>query len=218
MYRILSVGLLCSLLTITACTGPNKTRDGAVVGAGTGAVAGGAIGKIFGNATRGAIIGAAVGGVAGGVIGRQMDQQAEELENDLEGAEVERVGEGIAVKFESGLLFNVDSSELLPVAQQNLNELAASLGEYDNTEILIVGHTDATGTDSYNQDLSERRARSAAQYLQLQGVSVSRIQTMGRGETDPIADNETASGRQLNRRVELAITATEAFRNEAAGR
>lgn len=189
-----------------------------MVGAGTGAVAGGAIGKIFGNATRGAIIGAAVGGVAGGVIGRQMDQQAEELENDLEGAEVERVGEGIAVKFESGLLFNVDSSELLPVAQQNLNELAASLGEYDNTEILIVGHTDATGTDSYNQDLSERRARSAAQYLQLQGVSVSRIQTMGRGETDPIADNETASGRQLNRRVELAITATEAFRNEAAGR
>jgi outer membrane protein OmpA-like peptidoglycan-associated protein len=201
----------------SACASMSKEEKGAAVGIGAGAVVGGIIGNNTGSTARGAIIGAAVGGVAGAIIGRQMDKQAEELKQDIPGATVTRVGEGIVVTFASGLLYDFDSDRVRPEAAQNLRNLAQSLDKYPNTDLLIVGHTDATGTDSYNQGLSVRRAESAANYLRSQGVSSGRLRTVGRGESEPIASNDTEAGQQANRRVEVAIYANaEARRN--AGR
>ena len=194
--------------------GMGNRERGAVIGAGGGAVAGGVIGNQVGNTAAGAIIGAAVGGAAGAIIGHQMDQQAEELD-DIAGADVQRVGEGIVVTFDSGILFAFDSDALQSNARANLSELAASLQRHPNTNVLIVGHTDATGADDYNMNLSYRRANSAAQYLQAQGVSSARVETAGRGETEPIASNDTETGRQENRRVEIAIFASEDLQDEA---
>jgi len=190
----------------------NRTETGAVIGAAGGAVAGAVIGRQVGNTAAGAIIGAAVGGTAGAVIGRQMDKQAEELRAEIPGATVQRVGEGIVMTFESGLLFPFDSSDLLPAGRDNLRNLAESLREYPETEVLIVGHTDASGSDAYNQGLSERRAGSAADILASYGVPRDRIRTAGRGETEPIAGNDTEAGMAQNRRVEVAIFANEEYR------
>lgn len=192
----------------------NNKERGAVIGAAGGAAVGGVVGNQVGSTAAGAIIGAVVGGAAGAVIGHQMDQQAEELANEVEGADVSRVGEGIVMTFESGLLFPYDSAELMPAARENLRNLAESLSEYPETEVLIVGHTDSTGSDSYNQGLSERRAASAASFLASMGVPRVRISTAGRGETEPVASNESEAGRQQNRRVEVAIYASEEYRRE----
>ena len=206
------------VLSGTGCASLNNKEKGAVIGATGGAVVGGVIGNQTGSTARGAIIGAVVGGVAGAIIGHQMDKQAEELKQDIPGATVERVGEGIQVTFASGLLFAYDSDVLNANAEANLDELAQSLDEYDNSNVLIVGHTDATGSESYNQRLSERRAMSAARYLRAQGAE--RVETTGRGEMEPVASNETESGRSRNRRVEVAIYASEeaieAARRQAA--
>jgi outer membrane protein OmpA-like peptidoglycan-associated protein len=201
-------------VTLTACSSLSRTERGAIIGAGAGGAIGGVIGKQTGSTARGAIIGAAVGGVVGAVIGRQMDKQAEELAQNIPGATVTRIGEGIAVTFASGLLYDFDSDRIRAEAGQNLRNLAGSLDQYPNTELLIVGHTDAQGPDSYNWDLSERRARSAADYLAAQGVARPRLRTAGRGETEPIAPNDTDAGQQQNRRVEVAIFASEAYRND----
>ena len=197
------------------CASTNRTEEGAVIGAAAGGVLGGIIDD---NTARGAIIGAVVGGTAGAVIGRQMDQQAANLERELANAEVERIGEGIRVTFESGILFAFDSSELQGTARENLGELSQSLLEYSGTDVLIVGHTDSSGTDSYNQALSERRADSAASYLAERGVQRSRIRAEGRGEGEPRASNDDEVGRQLNRRVEVAIFASEEYREEIEAR
>jgi outer membrane protein OmpA-like peptidoglycan-associated protein len=207
--------LVLSALTLGACQTLNTNRErGVLTGAAVGGAVGGVIGKHQGSTAKGAIIGATVGGVIGGVIGHQMDQQAKKLEQNIPGAIVERVGEGIQVTFESGLLFDFDSDRIKADAAQNLRNLAASLGEYPNTSLLIVGHTDATGSDSYNQGLSERRARSTASYLTSQGVASTRLRTMGLGETEPVASNESDTGMQKNRRVEVAIYASDAYRSE----
>jgi len=161
------------------------------------------------------MIGALVGGTAGAVIGRQMDEQAESLADDLEGAEIQRVGEGIVVTFDTGILFNFDSAELLPASTENLENLAQSLIKYDNTEVLVVGHTDNVGTDSYNQGLSERRANAASALLMARGLAPDRITSVGRGESEPIASNDTETDRRLNRRVEIAIFADEEFQEQA---
>jgi outer membrane protein OmpA-like peptidoglycan-associated protein len=192
----------------------NNKEKGAVIGATAGAAVGGVIGNNTGSTAKGAIIGAVVGGTAGAVIGHQMDQQAKELEVNIPGAKVERVGEGIQVTFDSGLLFDFDSDAIRPDAARNLVELASSLKKYPNSSLLIVGHTDSKGDDAYNQSLSSRRANSAASYLQNQGVTRTRIQTTGRGESEPVASNDTDAGRQLNRRVEVAIYASEAYREQ----
>jgi len=192
----------------------NKTQQGAVIGAGAGAVVGGVIGNQTGSTTRGAIIGAVVGGAAGGIIGHQMDQQARELQQNIPGARVERVGEGIHVTFESGLLFDFDSAAIRGEARHNLDELARSLNRYPDSDLMIVGHTDAVGSNGYNQDLSERRAQSSASYLYARGVD-RRIETLGRGENEPVASNDSESGRLHNRRVEIAIYASEALRDRA---
>lgn len=206
--------LVLASLTLASCQSLGNRERGAIIGATVGGAAGGVIGKHQGSTAKGAIIGAAVGGVVGGVIGHQMDQQAKELEQNIPGAIVERVGEGIQVTFESGLLFEFDSEQIKSTAAQNLNNLAASLDKYPNSDLLIVGHTDAVGTDSYNQGLSERRARSAAIYLANRGVATTRMRTLGLGETEPVASNETAQGQAQNRRVEVAIYASDAYRNQ----
>ena len=207
--------LALAALTLSACQTLNTNRErGVLTGAAVGGAVGGVIGKHQGSTAKGAIIGATVGGVIGGVIGHQMDQQAKKLEQNIPGAVVERVGEGIQVTFESGLLFDFDSDRVKADAAQNLRNLASSLGEYPNTSLLIVGHTDATGSDSYNQGLSERRAQSTASYLASQGVSATRLRTLGLGETEPVASNTTETGMQKNRRVEVAIYASDAYRNQ----
>jgi outer membrane protein OmpA-like peptidoglycan-associated protein len=195
-----------------------KSQTGAVVGAAGGAVVGGVIGKATGSTAAGVIIGAAVGGIAGGIIGAEMDKQAKELKQNIPGARVERVGEGIAVTFASGLLYDFDSDVVRPEARSNLRNLAKSLSKYPGSDLLIVGHTDQVGAASYNQSLSERRAAAAANFLVTEGVRRTRLATRGMGETEPLADNDTEAGRQANRRVEVAIYASEAYRAEVAKR
>ena len=206
--------LLLLVLSGSACSTLNNRDRGVLIGSASGAAVGGVIGKHQGSTAKGAIIGATVGGVIGGVIGHQMDQQAKELEQNIPGAVVERVGEGIQVTFASGLLFDFDSDRIKSDAAQNLRNLSTSLDKYPNSSLLIVGHTDAVGGDTYNQELSERRARSTALYLASQGVGAGRLQTLGRGETEPVAPNDSDAGMQKNRRVEVAIYASEAYRNQ----
>ena len=214
LLRPIAGALIGIALIGGGCSSLSRTEKGAIIGAGAGGAIGGVIGNQTGSTARGAIIGAAVGGAIGAVIGRQMDKQAEELAQNIPGATVTRIGEGIAVTFASGLLYDFDSDRIRAEAGQNLRNLAGSLDQYPSTDLLIVGHTDSQGPDSYNWDLSERRARSAADYLAVQGVTRARLRTAGRGETEPIATNDTDAGQQQNRRVEVAIFASEAYRNE----
>nr|WKN37942.1 OmpA family protein [Tunicatimonas sp. TK19036] len=206
---VLVIGILANIQLLTGCASTNNTTKGGAIGAGAGGALGAVIGNASGNTAVGAIIGASVGGAAGAVIGRQMDKQAEELQQDLGNATVERVGEGIKITFDSGLLFDFDSDDLRGVTEQDLSEMAETLKKYSDTNILIEGHTDATGSDDYNQDLSEERAASVANYLQQLGVERSRVTTHGYGENQPVAENDTEAGRQQNRRVEVAIYAND---------
>ncbi len=206
--RAVVAGTLASTVVLTsACSTWSRKEQGAAIGAGAGAVVGGVVGKQVGNTARGAIVGAVLGGAAGAIIGHQMDQQARELMAAIPGARVERVGEGIAVTFDSGLLFAFDSDVVQGAARSNLQNLAKSLEKHNGSQVLIVGHTDDVGSDSYNQSLSARRADAARATLVSDGVDRSRIETSGRGETEPIAANGSDSGRSQNRRVEVAIYA-----------
>ena len=212
----LPIALLLSFsLIFGACADWSKTAKGAVVGTGAGAAIGAGIGALAGNTAKGAIIGAAVGGAAGTAIGIYMDKQAKELEEELDGATVERVGEGIAVTFDSGLLFGFDSYALSAGAKQDLRELAGTLQKYPDTNIIIEGHTDSKGADDYNQTLSERRAGAVADYVSAQGVSRSRLTTKGYGETSPVDTNDTDAGRAKNRRVNVIIIANEELKEKA---
>jgi outer membrane protein OmpA-like peptidoglycan-associated protein len=199
---------------VSGCASLNRTEQGAVIGTGTGAAVGAVIGKQTGSTARGAILGAVLGGAAGAIIGRRMDNQAEELEQNLPGAEVQRVGEGIAVTFESGILFPYNSTQILPAGQANLAQLASSLQRYPETTVLIVGHTDNSGSDAYNMTLSVNRAQSAANYLTSRGIASNRIRVEGRGESEPIAPNDNGQGSAQNRRVEVAIFASEQYRQQ----
>ncbi|MEP7381860.1 MAG: OmpA family protein, partial [Gemmatimonadota bacterium] len=182
--------LILVALSCTACASLNRKEKGAAIGAAAGAAVGGVIGNNTGSTARGAIIGAVVGGAAGAIIGHQMDQQAKELKLEIPGAIVERVGEGIQVTFASGLLYDFDSDVVRASAAENLTALAQSLQKYPATDVLIVGHTDAQGSTSYNQDLSTRRANAAAQYLSTRGVALGRSRVSGRGELEPLAIEE----------------------------
>ncbi len=209
--------LLVGSLSLSGCASLSNTEKGAAGGAAGGAVVGGVIGNAAGSTAKGAIIGAILGGAAGAIIGQQMDKQAAELEKDLEDVEIERVGEGIQITFNSGILFGFDSSDLRPEARENLRTLAESLQDYPNTELTIIGHTDSRGADDYNYDLSLRRANSAAGHLMTQGVPRDRMTILGKGETEPVTSNDTDAGRQQNRRVEVAIYASEEYRESASG-
>ncbi len=201
-------------VTLSACTSASRKQQGAVIGAAAGGVAGAVIGKNNNGTAKGAILGAAVGGTIGAIIGHQMDQQAKKIEQQIPGAVVERVGEGIQVTFASGLLFGFDSDRVSSEAAVNLRNLAQSLNENRGTDLLIVGHTDNVGDDPYNQRLSERRAQATADYLASQEVDRTRLRSSGRGEAEPVTENSTVEGQQRNRRVEVAIFASEAYKNE----
>jgi outer membrane protein OmpA-like peptidoglycan-associated protein len=205
---------LCASLAGLGCS---STAKGGAIGAAAGGAAGALIGKKFGDHTvMGALIGAGVGGTAGALIGKKMDAQADDLKQDLEGAKVERVGEGIKITFASGILFSSGSSELQADGKANIEKMAKILQKYPDTNIVVEGHTDADGTEEFNQKLSEKRAASVAQYAQGLGVTTERFTTMGYGETMPVGDNATAEGKQANRRVEIAIFANEKMKEAAA--
>ena len=210
----------------------NKAQRGAAAGAVGGAVIGGVIGNNVGkgNTVLGAIIGGVIGGVAGGIIGNKMDKQAEKIKNEIPGAEVQRVGEGIIVTFNEknpdgskmGVYFDFDKSDITSNSRLAMDKLVKIFNEYAETNILVEGHTDDKGTDTYNLALSERRAMAVGNYLKREGISSSRLTINWYGETQPKVENTTDASRAENRRVEFAITANdkmkEAAKKEASGK
>lgn len=217
------------LVTVTLVLGTgcnaSKSAKGAVIGGATGGVVGGAIGKKSGDGTKGAIIGSVVGGAAGAIIGKYMDKQAEEIEQEIPDAEVERVvttnedgeqvTESITVTFDSGVLFEFGKYSLTTASRAELDRMAGIFRKYPETDIEIDGHTDSVGSEATNQKLSEQRAAAVTDYLAEHGISRARMVTIGYGETRPVATNETDAGRAQNRRVELAITANEQLQKKA---
>lgn len=185
--------------------------DNAVKGAGIGAVGGAAIGagigRVLGNTALGTAIGGVLGGTAGTLIGRKMDKQKKELEASVKDAKIESVNDGQAIRvtFDSGILFATSSASLSAASQATLRKFAANLAEHSDTDLLIVGHTDNTGSDRINNPLSYNRAASVRTFLLSQGVAETRMKVEGKGSTEPVADNSTVAGRRDNRRVEVYI-------------
>jgi len=212
-----------AIVILTSCDAvqnANNTQKGAVIGTTTGAVLGGVLGNNLGNkenSVLGAIIGGVVGGVAGGVIGKQMDKQAQKIEEEIPGAEVTRVGEGIDIILDenSGVYFDTNKSNINAKSKQNLNKLVTIFKEYADTNIIVDGHTDSSGDDAYNMELSKKRAKSVTNYLISQGISSARLTTYFHGETLPKHDNSTAEGRAKNRRVEFGVLANDKMINDA---
>lgn len=213
MRKTLLIILLSSFI-LESCKSLNKTQKGVIIGTGAGAAVGAGVGKALNNTALGAIIGATVGGVTGGIIGKKMDEQAKEIEK-IPGAEVQRVGEGINVTFESGVLFAVNKADLNAAAKDNLARLTEVLNKYPDTYVRVEGHTDNTGAADYNLTLSEKRAKEVSNFLVLQGVKADRIKTAWYGESQPKTDNDTESGKALNRRVEFSIYANENMKEKA---
>ena len=207
-----SVTVIISMLVYSSCNTSNQTK-GAIIGASAGAAAGAVLAKD--NKAVAIILGAAIGGLSGGLIGHYMDEQAAKIQEDLEGAKVERIGEGILITFESGILFDIDSYALKAATRSNLDKLAKTLNKYDDTEVRVLGHTDNTGTEKYNLTLSRKRAASVHDYLVAKAINEGRLTDKGYGETDPIATNETVEGRELNRRVEIVIVADKKLKKDA---
>ncbi len=203
------------VIVVSGCNTMTKSQKGAVIGGTSGAVVGGVIGKVVGNTAMGAIIGATVGGVTGAVIGRNMDKQAEELAKEIKDAEIIREGEAIVVKFKEQVLFAYDRSDLSATAKTNLDKFNEILIRYPQTNITVIGHTDSKGSETYNQTLSEKRAESVTNYAGMNGIAGTRLTTIGKGESDPIATNDTDEGRSLNRRVEFVITANDKMKEDA---
>ncbi len=189
----------------------SRTTKGALIGATAGAAAG-ILAKQNDPSRRAkaALLGAAIGATAGGLVGNYMDKQARELQS-IRDAQVRLEQDKVFLTFDSGILFDVNSTAVKPGAMQNMAKVAGVMNRYPQTNITVSGHTDSSGSEQYNQQLSESRARSVANYLQSQGVSPYRINTVGYGESMPIAGNDTAAGRQANRRVEIEIKANQAL-------
>ena len=217
MMKKAIIYIVCGLfvLNLLGCESMTRQEQGAVIGATTGGVVGGIIGNQAGNTAVGVILGAAIGGAAGADIGNYMDKQAAEIERDIAGAKVERIGEGIKITFDSSLLYEVDKAVLNLASQEELAQLAVILNKYPDSNILLEGHTDATGSEQHNQELSLRRAESVSDYLVTQSVKPERLSIQGYGESQPIASNATAEGRQANRRVEVAIWANDELKKVA---
>lgn len=218
ILKQLFVKAICMVLIagfLGSCKTMNKTGKGAIIGVGAGAAIGAGIGKLAGNTAMGAVIGAAVGGAGGAAIGKYMDKQAKEMEEKIQAAKIERVGEGILVTFDSGLLFALNSSDLSAKSKDDLKKFAEVLNKYPDTNLLINGHTDNTGSDELNQKLSEKRAGSVSTFLIAQNVSSARFTVKGFGKTQPKVDNSTAANRALNRRVEVIVIANEELQKEA---
>lgn len=220
---ILSLSLVMAIGSMfTSCEAvknTNNTQRGAGIGAAGGAVLGAILGNNLGkggNGAVGAVLGGVVGGVAGGVIGNKMDKQARQIDEAIPGAEVERVGEGIKLVLnENAVRFDTSKSTLTAAAKANLDKLIPVFQEYAETNITIFGYTDSTGPADFNLKLSGERAASVRNYLISKGLNTGRFTVTGMGIADPIASNETTSGRAENRRVEFAITANEKMLQEA---
>jgi len=211
MIRKTSILLLTALLAVSCATSdPNeKSKQGAGAGAAAGALIGAIIGNQSGNPRTGAVAGAIAGAAIGAGIGHRMDQQQKELAQ-IQGVEVSRPSEGeIAVNLTDDILFDVNSSSLRRDSQQTLRDLATNFRNYPDEQVTIEGHTDSVGTPSYNRTLSQQRASAVGNYLATEGVPSERITAIGYGETRPKASNDTPEGRQLNRRVEIHIRATQ---------
>ncbi|MDH3453561.1 MAG: OmpA family protein [Desulfuromonadales bacterium] len=205
--------VLIAVMMLWGCAQPQtKTQQGAMYGTGIGAAVGAGLGQVIGGNTKstliGAGIGAALGGVAGGSIGRYMDNQEAALQQQFaasDAANVQRNADVLAVTFKSDVLFDVNSASLKAGANTEINRVSQVLMQYPQTDIQIAGHTDSTGSEVYNQQLSERRAMSVQNALANQGVAANRMRAIGFGEGQPVADNSTEAGRQLNRRVVVTI-------------
>jgi outer membrane protein OmpA-like peptidoglycan-associated protein len=214
--KIIALFLILSLVLMgMGCAEWSRMQKGAAIGAGAGGVAGGIIGHAAGSTAVGVLLGAVIGGAAGAFIGNYMDKQAAEIERDIAGARVERVGEGIKITFSSGIMFDIDRAVLKDQYKGEIGELAAILNKYEDTNILLEGHTDSTGAEEYNLELSKKRSQSVANYLATQNVNPVRFTIMGYGESQPIASNESSDGRAQNRRVEVAIYANEKLKKVA---
>jgi len=185
----------------------SQTTKGALIGAGIGAVVGLISGDDAVERRQHALIGAGLGALAGGAVGSYQDKQEAQLRAELEGSgvSVHRDGDNITLNMPGNVTFATDSSDLSPAFFDVLNSVGKVLGEFDKTVVEVAGHTDSTGSDAYNQGLSERRAGSVASYLQSQGVIAQRVITVGMGESRPVADNSSTTGRQANRRVEITM-------------
>lgn len=217
LSKFIALSMIGSLLLSCSQTKKMSKQDkGVAIGAGSGAVAGGVIGKASGNTALGAVIGGVVGGVAGGLIGHKMDKQEKELA-EIKEAKVEKInnGEGLKVTFDAGILFETNSSTLSSQSQDALMKFGQSLQNNSETNIVISGHTDNTGTDAINEPLSEKRAESVANFLVSKGVSRNRMTTVGNGSKQPVAENTSESGKSKNRRVEIVIVANEKMVNDA---
>ena len=220
---LIALALLMSVGTLfTSCEAlknTNNTQRGAAIGAAGGALLGGILGNNLGKGGKGAmgaVLGGVIGGVSGGVIGNKMDKQAREIDNALPGADVVRVGEGIKLVLnENAVRFDTNKSTLTATAKTNLDKLIPVFKEYADTNIMIYGYTDSTGSAEYNLKLSQERATSVKNYLVSKGLASTRFSTSGMGIADPIATNDTPEGRSQNRRVEFAITANEKMIQEA---
>jgi outer membrane protein OmpA-like peptidoglycan-associated protein len=202
------------VMLLTDCKSMNKTQKGTAIGVAAGATAGAFIGHGK-NSVWTALIGAAVGGTAGYLIGHHMDKQAQEIKQAVPDAQVSRVGEGINMTFNSGLLFKINSSQLSDAAETNLTKVAKVFVKYPETNILVEGHTDDTGSPEYNMELSKKRAYAVSDFLVGKGVAVSRMDIKWYGETQPKYANDNESNRALNRRVELGITADDKMKQQA---
>ncbi len=208
-FKQLTIALIALSLVACAADDPNRrAKTGAAIGAVTGAI----LGKQVSGGRKGALAGAVIGAIAGGGVGTYMDNQQRDFEaaladeqrrNDLE---IQRLkDDSLKIDVSNEVSFDFDSAHLKPAFLPTLDKVADLLQRYDRTIVHVIGHTDSTGSDAYNQQLSERRADSVADYLSSRGVNRQRLQTEGRGEREPRATNATEAGRQLNRRVEIII-------------
>ncbi len=211
MKKLMGIPVLAGMIVLAGCTDPSdpnrKTKTGALVGAVAGAVIGHQV-----NHKHGAYVGAALGALAGGGVGYYMDEQQKELEEQLareqeaHELEIQRMkDDSLKLTLDSEVSFDFDSADIKHGFRQTLDKLANVIQKYDKTVVHVVGHTDSVGSAAYNQQLSERRARAVGDYLRSRGVAAGRIQTEGRGESEPRATNNTEAGRQLNRRVEIFL-------------
>lgn len=226
--NIIAVSLIVTLI-VSSCDTMRRTSNqnkGVIVGGAGGGAVGGVIGNQVGgkNSTAlGAIIGAVVGGVAGGIIGSKMDRQAEKIKTEVPGAKVERIGEGIEITFDennpdgskAGVYFSTDKYNISPNSELALTKLEKIFAEYPETNILIEGHTDDVGSDSYNTKLSKRRATAVGNHLRAKGISPSRLIVKWYGESQPKVENTSTENKALNRRVQFVITANEKMKEEA---
>ena len=217
---ILTLSAAILLVSCDAYNNSNKTQRGAVIGAAGGALLGAILGNNIGsgqNSELGAVLGTVVGGAAGAVIGNQMDKQAKKIEEEIPGAEVKRVDDGIVVTFDenSGVYFETAKHNINEKSKETLNKLIAVLKEYPETNVVVAGYTDSVGKDEYNMGLSKRRAQSVTNYFTSNGLAASRFTTKWFGEQNPVADNGTPEGRAKNRRVNVVIVPNEKMKADA---